>query len=635
MYRHVLLVVSALLCNALSGCFDAYAQSVGIGSTQFVPKNTLDVNGSMAIGTYAGIFSAPAGTSLIISNNVGIGTDAPVAQLHTTGTVRFANYTNGLLSVDGSGNLVVGSTIYGWLTTGNTGTTAGTNFIGTTDLKDFIFKTGGSASANERMRILSSGNVGIGTTTPAQLLDVGGNIQSIASTVNTPIQLSLTAGMPYMESIYVKGRFLYGVNNGSPGQLYVIDVTNPAAPVLDATLNYGQKNRFVQVFAQYAYITSENEGDLAIVDVSNPKNPIGVSDTYLGGGDIRKLIVQGHYVYIANHDGSIYIVDVSNPASPLIVSNTTEPLGNPMDVVVQGKYLYIADDGSGLVIMDISNPAVVTTVGILTLSGTAPVTIYMTGHYAYVGDLNTGNVLIIDVSNVTAPVQVATVNVGSYVQRITCSGRYLYTSGANFDIVDISTPASPVVMYSTVTNNYTGICGEGRYIYCQDANNDLLIYDIKGIEVSGIKSAMGDFGQLQVQNDITALGTIQATSGISVGAGGLFSSGGIGTSGLTTLNGGLSLERRTTATNYTVLATDYYIGVTNTSSARIITLPASAASGNGKVVIIKDESGGAGGNNITVAGNGTDQIDGASSKTINSNYGSLRLICSGTGWFSY
>ncbi len=47
----------------------------------------------------------------------------------------------------------------GWSIWGNAGTTAGTNFIGTTDAQDFVVKTGGSAATNERMRVLSTGPV--------------------------------------------------------------------------------------------------------------------------------------------------------------------------------------------------------------------------------------------------------------------------------------------------------------------------------------------------------------------------------------------------------------------------------------------------------------------------------------------
>jgi len=59
------------------------------------------------------------------------------------------------------------TTADGWLTTGNAGTVAGTNFIGTTDAVDWVIKTGGAAAANERARVLSGGkvvvnNVGIG-----------------------------------------------------------------------------------------------------------------------------------------------------------------------------------------------------------------------------------------------------------------------------------------------------------------------------------------------------------------------------------------------------------------------------------------------------------------------------------------
>ncbi|RLD44646.1 MAG: hypothetical protein DRI89_02890 [Bacteroidetes bacterium] len=48
-------------------------------------------------------------------------------------------------------------TISSWELIGNSGTTAGTNFVGTTDDKDLVFKT----NNGERMRILSNGRVGI------------------------------------------------------------------------------------------------------------------------------------------------------------------------------------------------------------------------------------------------------------------------------------------------------------------------------------------------------------------------------------------------------------------------------------------------------------------------------------------
>jgi hypothetical protein len=58
-----------------------------------------------------------------------------------------------------------------WTTLGNAGTTVGTNFLGTTDNQSLAFRTNNA----ERMRILSTGNVGINTTTPTMMLDATWN----------------------------------------------------------------------------------------------------------------------------------------------------------------------------------------------------------------------------------------------------------------------------------------------------------------------------------------------------------------------------------------------------------------------------------------------------------------------------
>ena len=67
----------------------------------------------------------------------------------------------------------------------------------------------------------------------------------------------------------------------------------------------------------------------------------------------------------------------------------------------------------------------------------------------------------------------------------------------------------------------------------------------------------------------------------------------------------------------------------DTSSARTVNLP--AAPDVGEIHIIKDDTGGAAANNITVQGNGAN-IDGAASITIAVNRASRMLVYSGTQW---
>jgi len=66
-----------------------------------------------------------------------------------------------------------------WSLSGNSGTSVGTNFIGTTDLQDFAIYTNNA----EAIRIKSNGNVGIGTSNPGEQLDVTGGMTINSNTV--------------------------------------------------------------------------------------------------------------------------------------------------------------------------------------------------------------------------------------------------------------------------------------------------------------------------------------------------------------------------------------------------------------------------------------------------------------------
>ena len=82
--------------------------------------------------------------------------------------------------------------------------------------------------------------------------------------------------------------------------------------------------------------------------------------------------------------------------------------------------------------------------------------------------------------------------------------------------------------------------------------------------------------------------------------------------------------------NYDVVDTDYLIGCTAANIT--ITLPASPASL--RYIVVKDESGGATANPITISGNGN-TVNGTSTISIDQNYESVYIYYNGTAWFTY
>jgi len=99
------------------------------------------------------------------------------------------------------------------------------------------------------------------------------------------------------------------------------------------------------------------------------------------------------------------------------------------------------------------------------------------------------------------------------------------------------------------------------------------------------------------------------------------------------VNGSFSVLRTPTAADYTSVD-EVIIGVTSTSAARTITI-ATEDIVAGRIFIIKDESGAAATNNITIATAGAETIDGVPTITISANYGLARLYSDGVNLFTW
>lgn len=106
------------------------------------------------------------------------------------------------------------------------------------------------------------------------------------------------------------------------------------------------------------------------------------------------------------------------------------------------------------------------------------------------------------------------------------------------------------------------------------------------------------------------------------------------TDNIVNVSTGLSLARASTAVTADFPLKTNIFGVTDTSSARTITLQ-SADLIDGKIVIIKDESDAAGTNNITIDTEGAETIDGVSSLTITVDSGVFRAYSDGSNWFTF
>jgi len=98
------------------------------------------------------------------------------------------------------------------------------------------------------------------------------------------------------------------------------------------------------------------------------------------------------------------------------------------------------------------------------------------------------------------------------------------------------------------------------------------------------------------------------------------------------LRGVLETYVSVTATTYTAKGGDRVIGV-NRAGAVTITLP-TAEVRKGRVYTVKDESGAATTNNITVDTEGSETIDGSATDVLSDNYGAKTYYSDGSNWFT-
>jgi hypothetical protein len=264
----------------------------------------------------------------------------------------------------------------------------------------------------------------------------------------------------------VQGHYVYlesSTGTASTNLLQIYDVSNPSAPAFAGSVQIPLYSLGLWVSGNYAYVLSFLDGSpnsasyagtLDVVDVSNPASPmvVGSTNTGIAGVHVSDIKVVGNYAYVAGQSTAqsyVLVFDVINPASPYLLSSLKAG-HSPQGLDVEGNFWYqtIYDNDAtygvpALDIYNISNPSTFYQVGTAILSGSCHAQdVTVEGTIAYVACYPSSSVAVVDVSNPASPTVDGYISLpaNSYPIFLEAKGRYVYsisnTTGGMLSVID-------------------------------------------------------------------------------------------------------------------------------------------------------------------------------------------------------
>ncbi|MDH6254140.1 hypothetical protein M2347_003867 [Chryseobacterium sp. H1D6B] len=303
-----------LAFNALS--IVLYAQNGNVGINTTTPGTTLDINGAVttretAVAVSSNSAAVPANVSQVQLTGAAtavVAVTAPAAPnsgqrlvIYNNSTGGFGAVLNGFTILNGqalefsysNGNwrAINGGTAQGgtaWNLSGNSGTLPNTNFLGTADNQDMVFRTNNT----EKARIAANGNVGIGTLVPTTNLNIvnagtSSTIVSATATANTALKLE----------------------NSVNGQAVIQNFTAKTAAGISKLVGMGLNPNF------------STNGIFSITRGTNSDFLLDLSDGHIGIGTTPDLISQLYVTGTAGAGSALRIVDGTQANGSILVSD--------------------------------------------------------------------------------------------------------------------------------------------------------------------------------------------------------------------------------------------------------------------------------------------------------------------------
>lgn len=199
---------------------------------------------------------------------------------------------------------------------------------------------------------------------------------------------------------YYQDRVITSTTSG----IQFMDVSNPATPSPAAALgNPAFFPMAIEINNDYAYFGGGMTGYFMIADISSINTPFQTGITLNINGTAYDIAIKDNYAFMSTNSDTLYAIDITDKTAPVVV-NKLDLNSFPIGIAVDGNFAFIGCS-SGLKIIDISDPSNMNITG------------SFGGGYEYISADPINNRL--------------------FVSR----------TGAGFDVIDISDPINPFLLF--------------------------------------------------------------------------------------------------------------------------------------------------------------------------------------------
>ncbi|MEF3694440.1 MAG: hypothetical protein V3576_03735 [Candidatus Cloacimonadota bacterium] len=186
-------------------------------------------------------------------------------------------------------------------------------------------------------------------------------------TNNNRTEIAFTASRTFQFSSYDNHLWFgydYGINAPAPcsgfdltashifiaGQQRGLLIYNRADKTLVSDLAIPGEAQKVKVVGNYAYLVGR-QGGLSVVDITNPASPVLLKN-WDTSGYATSVDVRGNMAVVGSNSGGVYLFDISSPANPVLLQRITD-CGFTNKVGFDGDSIIVATRDNGIRVYNI------------------------------------------------------------------------------------------------------------------------------------------------------------------------------------------------------------------------------------------------------------------------------------------